>query len=486
MKGEPVRVLRGRNGWRLPISHRSALAIAEFLLDSSARSMQPILEKDPPFALWILLQAAAAGDSELRTAGSLADWLSSRATELFSNEEPAAEDPSADFPVEPARCAQWAAESIAVAELSRRLAEEDSIRDEAYLVGLLHHTRDWLSHAALDSQDAPAPPSWLEDQLSRTEQTGDNDQDAVSEIVRRAVSVIQGEQPAPEGFFILHGDRKAFLADLAANWSRPCSPGPEFWRLAAAQAAERRELSDLLEKRLEEEKIASLAEFAAGAGHEINNPVANIAGRAQILLQGESDPQRRRDLATINRQAMRVHEMIADVMLFARMPQPDLRPVDVRGLVEEIGRAMNPRAAQANARLTVADQQDQLMVLADAAQLQVAIRALIDNALEAVGTSGRVELQVKLAEHDRDMVEICVCDDGPGIPDAVRRHAFDPYFSGRQAGRGLGVGLSKCWRIVRGHQGRMEIENDPNQGARARVLLPCLAEAAESSLSDCG
>src|SRR5262245_21085375 len=84
------------------------------------------------------------------------------------------------------------------------------------------------------------------------------------------------------------------------------------------------------EARLEREKLAGLMELAYGAGHEINNPLANIAARAQTLLEDERDPERRRKLQAIHRQAMRAHEMIADLMLFARPPKLELAPADLR------------------------------------------------------------------------------------------------------------------------------------------------------------
>src|SRR6478752_5710914 len=85
------------------------------------------------------------------------------------------------------------------------------------------------------------------------------------------------------------------------------------------------QLESEFQRTLEAEKLESLAEFAAGAGHEINNPLAVISGRAQLILRQEKNPERRRELAVINSQALRIHEMIADLMLFARPPRP--RPV---------------------------------------------------------------------------------------------------------------------------------------------------------------
>jgi signal transduction histidine kinase len=89
--------------------------------------------------------------------------------------------------------------------------------------------------------------------------------------------------------------------------------------------------------------------------------------------------------------------------------------------------------------------------------------------LEAVGHGGHVEVAVRRVQGE---VEVSVADDGPGIPAAQRRHLFDPFYSARQAGRGLGMGLAKCWRIVTNHGGRIEVDSTPGRGATLLVRLP--------------
>jgi signal transduction histidine kinase len=225
---------------------------------------------------------------------------------------------------------------------------------------------------------------------------------------------------------------------------------------------------------LEREKLAALAEFAGGAGHEINNPLAVIAGRAQLLLPGERDPQRRRELAVIGAQAMRIHEMIADLMLFARPPRPNMARCDLGELVEQVLRPIRDETRERDLCLIFNPPESPVVVTADSAQLAVAVGALIRNSLEALVGSGQIEVSIVWSGGsvtDR-WAEIVVRDDGPGLTDEVRRHLFDPYFSGRPAGRGLGMGLSKCWRIVTAHGGRIDVESTPGDGATFRVLLP--------------
>ncbi|MEK6246958.1 MAG: ATP-binding protein [Planctomycetales bacterium] len=95
------------------------------------------------------------------------------------------------------------------------------------------------------------------------------------------------------------------------------------------------------------------------------------------------------------------------------------------------------------------------------------------NSLEAIGHGGRIEVSAqRSSEKSGNTVIISVVDDGPGLSPEQHRHLFDPFYSGREAGRGLGFGLSKCWRIIQNHGGRIEVESLPGKGATFRIRLP--------------
>ncbi len=228
-------------------------------------------------------------------------------------------------------------------------------------------------------------------------------------------------------------------------------------------------LENKFQEAVEAEKLEALAEFAAGAGHEINNPLTIIAGRAQLFLHDERDPERRRSLALVNSQAMRIYEMIADMMLFARPPQPNFAIVDAAKIVDETINLLQAAAREQETELTRSGLAEALEIEADGVQLAVAIRALCQNSIEALGHGGRIEIDLQAGVND---VMIRVTDNGPGITPDERRHIFDPFFSARQAGRGLGLGLSKCWRIVTNHGGRIEVNSTPRQGAEFIIILP--------------
>jgi signal transduction histidine kinase len=113
-------------------------------------------------------------------------------------------------------------------------------------------------------------------------------------------------------------------------------------------------------------------------------------------------------------------------------------------------------------------------------QLRVALKALCINSLEALGRGGNMTIEIRQIDAIRQhphpkaqgAVEIIVSDDGPGIPPEIREKIFDPFFSGREAGRGLGFGLSKCWRIVTLHGGTVTAGNGPAGGAQFVIQLP--------------
>jgi signal transduction histidine kinase len=223
---------------------------------------------------------------------------------------------------------------------------------------------------------------------------------------------------------------------------------------------------------VDELKLRALAEFAAGAGHEINNPVATIVGYAQQLLAGETDPDRRQALATIGAQAYRIRDMIGDVMLFARPPQPRPPNLDLSQVVHELVSKVADEANAAAIRMQV--QADaETPIVADPVQLRIVVSSLLRNSFEALGQGGNVEIAVRaIEESGRKMALFSIADDGPGLSETEREHLFDPFYSGRQAGRGLGFGLSKVWRIVTLHDGQIDVDLPGAGGVKFTIRWP--------------
>jgi two-component system NtrC family sensor kinase len=211
-------------------------------------------------------------------------------------------------------------------------------------------------------------------------------------------------------------------------------------------------------QRLHESKLRAMAELAAGAGHEINNPLAVISGQAQYLLLSEQEPARRKALQTIVGQSQRIHQVLTGLMQFARPPAPDKQPVDLGGLVRDVLGTLQPLAEERQVQLQGPETLPLLTLLVDAGQIRTALTALVRNAIEAPPAAGWARLCVDQPP-DGGLLFV-VEDSGPGPGTADREHLFDPFYSGRKAGRGQGLGLATAWQLARQHDGEVRFHSD--------------------------
>ncbi len=200
------------------------------------------------------------------------------------------------------------------------------------------------------------------------------------------------------------------------------------------------------EQRLRASKLAAMAEFAAGAGHEINNPLAVISGQAQYVLAhaaqwftAEACDGPRKSLQAVITQTKRIHNLLRDLMQFARPSPPRPTWFDLTELLAESAASVRDLAEQRHVRLEVQSGQGQVSVRADREQVKTALAHVLRNAVEAAPAEGwaRAVLQAPAA----DRVALAVEDSGPGPDETKRDHLFDPFYSGRCAGRGRGLGL---------------------------------------------
>jgi len=246
--------------------------------------------------------------------------------------------------------------------------------------------------------------------------------------------------------------------------------------LLLAEAVERmrehERLSERFDDALKTARLEAARELAYGAGHEINNPLANIATRAQSLLLEERDPERRRRLATIVDQSFRARDMIGGLMLFARPPKPAVEPAGVGGIIAAVVEATHGQAAARGIGLETIPSATALNVLVDRGQIEEALRAVVTNAIEAVGNGGRVRIACRAVDDVAQWCEVTIADDGCGMDEATARRAFDPFFSGREAGRGAGLGLSKAWRFIETNGGTVAIASRLGSGTEVSVRLP--------------
>lgn len=458
------------------MSDRSAAALMEVLLaDSSLHSsarLASALAVDPPLVIWATCSARRRSRLIPRSLDDLADWLIDQGLAILDWSQPANSILCASEPAASQRFADLVQRDLQLASLAAlaAMSEGPAAVEEARWAALVHGANEWLTLGTTPEESPEADDSVslapVAAEILECFQLADH-QAGVGPL-KKAVEVLFGQTPAE----VIHADLSACQQQAAAGRDRWLEKIPPASHLPVLLEKLRRleQLERRFQETLEAEKLDAVAEFAAGAGHEINNPLAVIGGRAQLFLRQETDPERRRELALMNAQVKRAYEMIADMRLFARPPKPEFQAFDLAALVDRVVADLASQAADRAVALVRTGEPGPLEIEADPVQIHVALRALCTNSFEAIGHDGHVGIAIHWAGEN---VQIQVIDDGPGILPEHRRHIFDPFFSARQAGRGLGLGLSKCWRIVTGHHGRIEVESQPGRGATFTITLPC-------------
>jgi len=265
----------------------------------------------------------------------------------------------------------------------------------------------------------------------------------------------------------------AALASMAGLALKRTQAEGDLVALSEELAEVNRELQTAQEERLQRRNVASLSEMAAGAAHEINNPLAIISGRAQQLAATEEDPDRREALRTVIQQAVRISGIITELRLFAQPPAPNPQTADPAVLARRVARDLEPLAGQAAVRLHVDAPAGLPPIRVDLDQVASALTEVVRNAVEACAPvgGGHVTFTVQ-ASPTQQTVRFVVADNGPGMPPHVRARAFDPFYSGYEAGRHRGLGLPKAYQTVQANGGQMVLESTPGLGTNVRMTFP--------------
>jgi signal transduction histidine kinase len=226
---------------------------------------------------------------------------------------------------------------------------------------------------------------------------------------------------------------------------------------------------------VQSEKLVSLGQLAAGAAHEINNPLAAILGFSDLLADDPAIPEKARATAAkIRDQARRTKTLVGNLLSFARQVPPERTLLDINTVVNN---AMQLRALDLRSGTTRVEMQLESVlpgVRGDGNQLMQVFFNIISNALDAMEAANGGVLTIKTIR-DRSNVVILFSDSGPGIKEPHR--VFDPFYTTKPVGKGTGLGLSICFGIVQEHGGKILCYNRQEGGAVFRVELPAVLAA---------
>ncbi len=238
-------------------------------------------------------------------------------------------------------------------------------------------------------------------------------------------------------------------------------------------------LRDLTEiKRLQakvrrSEKLAAIGELAAGIAHEVRNPLSSIRGFAQFLKRVLKDRPKEGEYADLMvKEVDRINNVVTNLLSFARPLQPEPTPTDIREFLGHTLRLVeeDARTRKIDIRLDLPTDQDLQEVKIDGNQMTQVMLNLVLNALQAVGAGGRVRLAARI---EGGFLELCVEDDGPGIPPERVKRIFDPFFTTKEKGTGLGLAIAQM--IVENQGGEIHVSSPvpgKTRGCRITVVVP--------------
>jgi signal transduction histidine kinase len=246
-------------------------------------------------------------------------------------------------------------------------------------------------------------------------------------------------------------------------------------RLLAQSEHSIENLQRLQAQLVQSEKLVSLGQLAAGAAHEINNPLTAILGFSDLLADDPLLPDKARGLASkIRDQARRTKTLVGNLLSFARQVPPERTLLDINTVVTN---AVQLRALDLRSGTTRVDLQLESVlpgVRGDGNQLMQVFFNIVSNAIDAMEAAHGGVLTVKTMR-DRSNVVVHFSDTGPGIKEPHR--VFDPFYTTKPVGKGTGLGLSICFGIVQEHAGRILCYNRQEGGAVFRVELPAALAA---------
>jgi two-component system sensor kinase FixL len=222
-----------------------------------------------------------------------------------------------------------------------------------------------------------------------------------------------------------------------------------------------------MEERLREQAaLVRLGEMAAVIAHEVKNPLAAVRGAIQVI--GKRLPVGSREATVVTDIIARIdtlNNLVRDLLLFARPPQPHPLPADVRAVLITTVELLRADDAHAGVRVTMAGEAPPIM--ADVELLKIVFVNLLINSAQAMKGQGEITIDISADEH---VCHVVITDTGPGIPPEIRGRLFTPFVTTKS--RGTGLGLSTVRRLLEAHHGDIRIDSSDEGGARVRVALP--------------
>jgi two-component system NtrC family sensor kinase len=227
------------------------------------------------------------------------------------------------------------------------------------------------------------------------------------------------------------------------------------------------------------EKLAALGQVTATMAHQIGTPLNSISGYIQLMTQeGNFSTTDRERLKIIESQLDRLADSIKNILSFTRQPGPQLRPLNINGVLKELIHLSEPWFLTHKVKLSSSLSISLPFVLGDPTRLQTLFLNLISNALDSMPNGGLLKIDTQhisthpFTEKSEEWVQISIADTGIGITEESKKRIFDPFFTTKRIGEGTGLGLTICEKIIKEHLGKLEVKSEVGKGSTFSVLVP--------------
>ena len=238
--------------------------------------------------------------------------------------------------------------------------------------------------------------------------------------------------------------------------------------LLEQDVTEKRRLEGII---AQSEKLAAVGQLAAGVAHEINNPLTAVIANAQLLQrQLPADVEMQESIDLITRAGERAAQVVRNLLDFARKEQYQLAPTDVNATIRRALALAQHELLARSIHLSFEPASDLPLILASQDHLQGVWLNLLMNAMDSIEQApGTIRIVTRRVGNE---IRASVADNGAGIPPERLSRIFEPFYTTKAPGRGTGLGLSVCHRIVKQHGGHIQVDSQINQGTELTVVLP--------------
>ncbi|AQT68169.1 Sporulation kinase D [Anaerohalosphaera lusitana] len=287
----------------------------------------------------------------------------------------------------------------------------------------------------------------------------------------RAAAVMVFEQRMPVESRML-AERLEVLTSVVGSMLAGARALEEQSTLAERFASVLNSLKESREELTQARSLAGIAEMAAGAAHELNNPLAVISGRAQLLVEAETDENKKQMLSQIRQRTDEMAHIVNDLMSFAKPREPEKVRIPVMDLIDSAVKKTQVKHGLEELQIDYSNIQPEWQVNVDSEQVVTAIANVMSNALEAYdGGEGPIWL-FGSSKKGEQFVVLQIRDQGRGMSQRTLSKAVQPFFSDKPAGRQRGMGLAQSQRLLRLNNATLTISSKQGEGTSVTVRLP--------------